>query len=45
LRQVAVLKMEGYSNKEIAGRIGRSLRSVVRQLDLIRRTWLGEAPS
>ena len=45
LRQVAVLKMEGYSNEEIAGRLGLGLRSVVRQLDRIRRTWLGEAPS
>jgi DNA-directed RNA polymerase specialized sigma24 family protein len=45
LRQVAVLKMEGYSNEEIAGRIGLGLRSVVRKLDLIRRTWLAEAPS
>jgi DNA-directed RNA polymerase specialized sigma24 family protein len=45
LRRVAVLKMEGYSNEEIAGRLGLGLRSVVRKLDLIRRTWLGEAPS
>ena len=45
LRRVAVLKLEGYSNQEIAGRIGLGLRSVVRKLDLIRRTWLGEAPS
>jgi DNA-directed RNA polymerase specialized sigma24 family protein len=45
LRRVAELKMEGYSNEEIAGRIGLGLRSVVRKLDLIRRTWLGEAPS
>jgi DNA-directed RNA polymerase specialized sigma24 family protein len=45
LREVAVLKLEGYSNQEIAGRIGLGLRSVVRKLDLIRRTWLGEVPS
>jgi DNA-directed RNA polymerase specialized sigma24 family protein len=45
LRRVAELKLEGYSNEEIAGRIGLGLRSVVRKLDLIRRTWLGEAPS
>ena len=45
LRRVAVLKMEGYSNEEIAGRIGLGPRSVARQLDLIRRTWLGEVPS
>jgi DNA-directed RNA polymerase specialized sigma24 family protein len=45
LRRVAELKMEGYSNEEIAGRLGLGVRSVVRKLDLIRRTWLGEAPS
>ena len=45
LRRVAVLKLEGYSNEEIAGRLGLGLRSVVRKLDLIRRTWLDEAPS
>jgi DNA-directed RNA polymerase specialized sigma24 family protein len=45
LRRVAVLKLEGYSNHEIAGRIGLGLRSVVRKLDRIRRTWLGEVPS
>ena len=45
LRRIAVLKLEGYSNEEIAGRMGLGLRSVVRKLDLIRRTWLGEAPS
>ena len=42
---MAVLKLEGYSNREIAGRIGLGLRSVVRKLDLIRRTWLGEVPA
>jgi DNA-directed RNA polymerase specialized sigma24 family protein len=45
LRRIAVLKLEGYSNEEIAGRIGLGTRSVVRKLDLIRRTWLGEAAS
>jgi DNA-directed RNA polymerase specialized sigma24 family protein len=43
-RRVAVLKMEGHSNEEIAGRLGLGVRSVVRQLDLIRRTWLGRGP-
>ena len=45
MRRVAVLKLEGYSNQEIAGRTGLGLRSVVRKLDLIRRTWLGKVPS
>jgi DNA-directed RNA polymerase specialized sigma24 family protein len=45
LRRVAEMKLEGYSNEEIARRLGLGLRSVVRKLDRIRRTWLGEAPS
>src|SRR5260370_153675 len=28
LRQVALLRMEGYSNEQVAGRLGCSLRSV-----------------
>ena len=43
LRRVAVLKMEGYSNDEIAVQLGLGLRSVVRKLDLIRRTWLSQS--
>jgi DNA-directed RNA polymerase specialized sigma24 family protein len=43
LRRVAVLKMEGYRNEEIAAQLGLGLRSVVRKLDLIRRTWLNQA--
>ncbi len=43
LRQVAVLKMEGYRNEEIAAQLGLGLRSVVRKLGLIRRTWLEQA--
>jgi DNA-directed RNA polymerase specialized sigma24 family protein len=39
LRQVAVLRMEGYSNEQVAGRLGCSLRSIERKLDLIRRSW------
>ncbi len=39
LRPVAVMKMEGYSNGEIAVRIGRSLGSVERKLRLIRTLW------
>ncbi len=42
-RQIAVLKMEGYTNEEIAQRLGCGLRSVVRKLDLIRKTWLAES--
>jgi DNA-directed RNA polymerase specialized sigma24 family protein len=42
LRQVALLRMEGYTNQELADRLGCSLRSVARKIELIRRTWLGE---
>jgi DNA-directed RNA polymerase specialized sigma24 family protein len=43
LRSVAVAKMEGYSNAEIAERLGRSLATVERKLQLIRKTWEKEA--
>jgi DNA-directed RNA polymerase specialized sigma24 family protein len=42
LRQVALLRMEGYTNQELADRLGSSLRTVARKLELIRRTWLGK---
>ena len=42
LQSLALARMEGYSNKEIAQRIGRSVRTVERQLQLIRRKWAEE---
>jgi len=42
LRQVALLRMEGYTNEEVADRLGCSLRTVARKVELIRRTWTGE---
>jgi DNA-directed RNA polymerase specialized sigma24 family protein len=39
LRRVALSKMEGYTNGEIAERLGCGLRSVERKLRLIRSTW------
>jgi DNA-directed RNA polymerase specialized sigma24 family protein len=42
LRQVAILRMEGYTNEEVAQRLGLRLRSLSRKVELIRRTWLGE---
>ena len=39
LRQIALLKLEGYTNIEIVERTGVSLRSVARRLLVIRRTW------
>jgi DNA-directed RNA polymerase specialized sigma24 family protein len=40
LRQVAVSRMEGYDNDEIAARLGCARRTVARRLELIRKTWL-----
>jgi DNA-directed RNA polymerase specialized sigma24 family protein len=39
LRSVAVWKMEGYTNEEIAAKLGVVVRSVERKLRLIRKTW------
>jgi DNA-directed RNA polymerase specialized sigma24 family protein len=39
LRSVAVWKMEGYTNAEIAAKLDCGLRSVERKLRLIRSTW------
>jgi DNA-directed RNA polymerase specialized sigma24 family protein len=42
LRQVALWKLEGYSNEEIATRLGCVVRSVERKLAAIRATWDAE---
>ena len=42
LEALAVAKMEGYTNEEIAERFGCSVRTVERQLRLIRKTWQQE---
>ena len=42
LRRVALLKMEGYANEEIAQQLGCALRTVERKLGLIRGLWAGE---
>ena len=42
LRRVAVWKMEGHTNEEIAALLGRSLPTVERKLALIRGRWLEE---
>jgi DNA-directed RNA polymerase specialized sigma24 family protein len=44
LRQVALARMEGYTNDEIADRLGCARRTVARRLDLIRKTWLASCP-
>jgi DNA-directed RNA polymerase specialized sigma24 family protein len=44
LRAVAVAKMEGFTNVEIADRLGCVPRTVERRLALIRSLWAAEAP-
>jgi DNA-directed RNA polymerase specialized sigma24 family protein len=39
LRDVAVGKLEGYTNRELSDRLGLSLRAVERKLQFIRREW------
>jgi DNA-directed RNA polymerase specialized sigma24 family protein len=40
LRQVALSRMEGYTNDEIAAQLGCARRTVARRLELIRKTWM-----
>jgi DNA-directed RNA polymerase specialized sigma24 family protein len=44
LRAVAVWKLEGHTNEEIATKLGRSLGSVERKLRVIRTLWGQELP-
>jgi DNA-directed RNA polymerase specialized sigma24 family protein len=44
LEALAVAKMEGYTNEEIAERFGCSVRTVERRLRLIRKKWQQEEP-
>jgi RNA polymerase sigma factor (sigma-70 family) len=39
LREIALLKLEGYTNEEIAQRLNCNPRSVTRRLTVIRRVW------
>jgi DNA-directed RNA polymerase specialized sigma24 family protein len=45
LESIALCKFEGYTNEEIAGRLGCSCRRVVRKLELIRRILAEEMAS
>src|SRR5262249_22280111 len=45
LRRVALCKMEGYNNEEIAAQVGCGLRTVERRLRLIRSIWEQEGVS
>jgi len=42
LRRVALMRMEGYTNDEIARILDCGLRTLTRKLDIIRRTWLDD---
>jgi DNA-directed RNA polymerase specialized sigma24 family protein len=42
LRAVALLRLEGFTNEEVAERLGCSLRTVARKMELIRRSWASE---
>jgi DNA-directed RNA polymerase specialized sigma24 family protein len=42
LRDIAVWKMEGHTNEEVAGRLGVALATVERRLRVIRKLWEGE---
>ena len=45
MRQVALGKLEGLTNKELAERLGISRRSVERKLGIIRGSWTPETSS
>ena len=42
--QKSQAKLEGYTNDEIAGQLGCSVRTVERRLRLIRKKWQHEEP-
>jgi DNA-directed RNA polymerase specialized sigma24 family protein len=42
LRRIALARMEGYTNGEVARRLGRSLSTIERKLQVIRVLWQGE---
>lgn len=42
LQQIALNKLDGYTNKEIAGKLGCSVATVERRLKLIRKKWQRE---
>jgi DNA-directed RNA polymerase specialized sigma24 family protein len=44
LRQVASLRLEGFTGEEIAEQLGCNRRTVTRKLELIRETWLEHVP-
>jgi len=45
LREIALRKLEGFSNNEIAEQIQRTTRAVERKLKLIREVWSSSDPA
>jgi DNA-directed RNA polymerase specialized sigma24 family protein len=45
LRQIALRKLEGYTNEEIGGQINTALATVERRLRLIRKHWASDPTS
>jgi len=45
LTEITVLRMEGYSNSEIAARLGKSERTIERKLNLVRQIWESDIQS
>ncbi len=45
LKEVAMSKVQGYTNEEIAQRLGCSLSTIERKLRLIREIWSRESES
>src|SRR5262249_33480359 len=43
LKSIALWKMEGYTNEEIAGKLGYVVRSIKRKLKMIRKIWEKES--
>jgi hypothetical protein len=43
LRDIAQLRVEGFTVDEIAAKLGRARRTIARKLELIRKIWLAEA--
>ena len=41
LRRIASWKLEGFSNEEVTAKLGRSVPTVERKLNRIRRIWAG----
>jgi DNA-directed RNA polymerase specialized sigma24 family protein len=39
-RRAALSRMEGFTNDEVADRLGCARRTIARRLDLIRKTWM-----